>query len=353
MFIVLKTTNFLKMSNYLKIYDFHIFNKITNSNTTYYQLALNHTELRGIVQSAVEEINENVDRQLVFDSFLRKLHNDLNIETIKDIRNKKIIKKSKKKIGDSITTRDILKDYENKIIYGVLHGGKITENSMLESIKKNVDNLEDEYDYNVLNGDRIYDEFFFMLHISFKCNIARLFVLSRKETTLTDGLFKKYLKSNLFKAPQFKETKVADFIADEYRQVVLNRVVINNVFISNSQTIISEGDNMEYDVEIKLKPRNQSVLANVTAATIDFFKKSKVEISDSKSEDENSSVKFKIKDPITGSEKTISYNDRDAFIPRLELENDQVLDENNLISVLKMKEICLPYIRYNDDNLLV
>ena len=110
---------------------------------------------------------------------------------------------------------------------------------------------------------------------------------------------------------------------------------------------------MEYDVEIKLKPRNQSTLASLSAATLNFFKKSKVEISDSTSEDENSIVKFKIKDPITGTEKTISYNDRDAFIPRLELENEQVLDENNMISVLKMKDICLPYIKYNDNNLIV
>jgi hypothetical protein len=341
------------MSYYLKIYDFLIFNKTKNSNTTYYHLALNHTELSAIVQSKVEEINENIDRQIVFDSYLRKLQTDLNIETIKDIRTKKIIKKSKKKIGDTITTFDILKDYENKLIYGVLHGGKITENSMLESRKVIQEKGEDEYDYNVLNGDRIYDEFFFMLHISFKCNISRLFILSKKETTITDGLFKKYLKGNLFKATQFKETKVVDFIADEYRQIVLDRVVINNVYISNSQRIISEGDNMEYDVEIKLKPRNQSTLASLSAATLNFFKKSKVEISDSTSEDENSIVKFKIKDPITGTEKTISYNDRDAFIPRLELENEQVLDQNNMISVLKMKDICLPYIKYNDNNLIV
>jgi hypothetical protein len=83
------------MSYYLKIYDFLIFNKTTNSNTTYYHLALNHTELSAIVQSEVEELNENIDRQLVFDSYLRKLQTDLNIETIKDIRTKKIIKKSK------------------------------------------------------------------------------------------------------------------------------------------------------------------------------------------------------------------------------------------------------------------
>jgi hypothetical protein len=84
-----------RMSYYLKIYDFLIFNKTTNSNTTYYHLALNHTELSAIVQSEVEELNENIDRQLVFDSYLRKLQTDLNIETIKDIRTKKIIKKSK------------------------------------------------------------------------------------------------------------------------------------------------------------------------------------------------------------------------------------------------------------------
>jgi hypothetical protein len=341
------------MSNYLKIYDFHIFNKSRNSNTNFHELALTHEELRAILTAENVEITENLERQIVFDTYLQKLHSDLNIETIKDEKSKKIIKRSKLKEGDSVTTLEILKDYNNKIVYGLLHGGKITENSMLESKKTQVSEDEDEYDYNILNGDRIYDQFFFMLHISFKCNIARLFILSRRQTTLIDSLFKKYLKDNLFKSKQFNKTKVSDFVADEYRQEVLSRVVVNNVFISNSQSIISESDNMEYEVEIKLKPKNKSTLANVTEATLDFFRKSKVEISDSTSEDDNSSVKFKIKDPITGAEKTISYNGRDAFIPRLELEDEQVLDENNMISVLKMKEICLPYIRYNDSDLLV
>jgi hypothetical protein len=289
------------------------------------------------------------DRQIIFDSFKSKLQSDLNLEKLKKESAKKLIKRSKYFKNNKLETRDVLKDYENKVIYGVLHGGRITENSILESKKDKTDVEEAEYDYNLLKGDRIYDDFFFLLHISFDCNVARLFILTRKNTITTDSIFKNYLCTNLFKAKGYKKIIPSDFVPKEYREEVLKRVIVNDVFISNGQSILSESDNMEYEVEIRLRPKSKNTLNKVKASTLAFFKKSKVEISDSVSEDDNSAVKFKIKDPITGAEKTIAYTDKDSLIPKLVLKDDEILDENNEINVLKIKKLCLSYIRYSED----
>lgn len=331
------------MSNYLKIYDFIIRHKQRSTNTEYFTLALNSPELSS--QSNIESDNVNIKRQVVFDTFLRKLNSDLNREVLKNKSSKKIIKQSINR--NDLKERKVLTDYENKIIYGVLNAGKITENAILEKVNEGENN-----EYSVLDGDRIYDDFFFLLHISFSCNISRLFILSRKNNTNVDAVLKSYLRDNLFKANNFKKTTCVDFIPKEYRAEVLDRSIISNVLISKSQTILTESDNEEYEVEIRLKPKSPKTLSWLNQSKINIFKGSKVIVGENASDDINSEVRFSINDPETKNRKTISFGDQDNFMPRFILEDDEILNDNLELDIQKLKTMCMNYIKYNDNNQL-
>lgn len=339
------------MSNILKIYDLNIFHKEDGNATTFYHLAKENEELKAIIQKTAT-LNESIDRKIVFDSFYQKLNNDLNTEKLKNERNKKIVKKFKNKKEGKLFEISLEKDFDNNLIYGLLHGGKITENSMLETLKlTNKEGVEDiEYEYNFLDGDRIYDQLFFMIHISFEVNVARMFVLSRRNSVLVDDILKIYFSKKLFKAKNFKSTQICDFIPNQYRQEVLGRVLVSGIHISSSDNLITEvqEEQSNYKVEIILKPEQQNTLNQIREFGLDFFRNTKVDISGTTSEDEQSIVKLKIKDPVTGAENTIAYTDIDKLIPRIVLENEQVMDENNSISSLKMKNICLPYVSQNN-----
>lgn len=343
------------MSNILKIYDLNIFHKEDGDATTYYHLAKENEELKAIIQETAS-LNENIDRKIVFDSFFQKLNNDLNTEKLKNGKTKKIVKKFKNKKDGKLSEITLEKDFDKNLIYGLLHGGKITENAMLETLKlTNKEGVEDiEYEYNLLNGDRIYDQLFFMIHISFDINVARMFVLSRRNSVLVDDILKNYFSKKLFKAKNFKPTQICDFIPKEYRKDVLGRVQVNGIHISSNDSLIRESkeEKSRYKVDIILKPEEQNTLNHLLERGFDFFKKTKVDISGTTSEDEQSVVKLKIKDPITGAEKTIAYTDIDKLIPRLVLENELVMDENNSICPLKMKKICIPYIPQNSEGIL-
>jgi len=332
------------MSYILKIFDFHISSKRTASNTTYHALAMNHPGLINYINTE-GDYSENIHRKLVFDSFLLKFSNDLNSENLKNVTTKKIIKKSKRYRGSSMVTIDILKDYNNKLLYGVLHAGRITNNAVLESPE------EDDYKYALLNGDRIYDDFFFMLHISFRCNIARLFIVNGGNNTNVDALLKKYLRDSLFRAPDFHKTKNSDFIPPEYREAVLGRATVNNVLISKADTVISQNDGIEYEVEIRLKPKATNAFSRITQETISQLRKSKVILENSTADDENSELKFSIRDPVTNKSKTVSYGRQDEFIPRLVLADDQVFSGNNQINVAGLKAVCMEYINYEGNQL--
>lgn len=342
------------MSNPLKMYDFHLRHKVDGTNVTYYDLAVSKPEL-AIHIPDLETDSENIEREVVFNTFLRKLSEDLNIEVLKNKKQDKLIKKNRyfDTEMEEMLASEIEIDYSNKVIYGVLHGGKVADNSTLERLTEVVADQEIEYEYDHLNGDRIYDNFFFMLHLSFRCNLARLFIISPKNSTKTDSIFKEYLSNNLFKdSINFVKTKVSDYIPPEYRDEVLRRVHVNNILISKTDTIISESDSQEYKVEVKLTPKSPDLFTNVKEK-IDYFRKTKVTIEEDSVDDEESGVRFSINDPVTNQTRLVSISSADNFIPRTLYTDDEIMDENRNLDIEKNKAICLEFLRYNDDNQLI
>lgn len=331
------------MSNSLKIYDFHLSHKDRKKNTNLQALAADHSDLNKYFNGATIG---NIKNQLVFDSFLRKLTTDLNSEVLKNLKARKIIKRSIFRKADAFAYRDIQSDYKDKVLYGVLHAGKITKNAILEKTSK------EDYEYNVLNNDRIYDDFFFLLHLSFRCNKARLFILSQADNTKVDSVFKSYLINNMFKSNSFGKTKASDFISADYKNEVIGRSVVTNILISKNDTIISEENGLEYEVEIKLKPKTTNSFKKFTEAVVSNLQKSKVLIEKDSSEDTTSDIKFSIKDPFTNLTKVISFGNEENFVPRLLLEDDEILNDEGLIDVEKMKTLCLSYIVYEKDALI-
>lgn len=333
------------MSNSLKIYDFILIHKERKKNTNLHTLASDHPDLNKYFNGAA---SGTIKMKMVFDSFLRKLNNDLNSEVLKNTKTRKIIKRSRFFQNGSYTIRDVESDYGQKILYGILHAGRITNNAILEKVSV----PDSEYEYNVLDKDRIYDDFFFLLHLSFRCNKARLFILSRAEHTKVDAVFKKYLIDNMFKANSFAKTKSSDYISTDYKDAVLGRSMVTNILISKNETIVSEDDGLEYEVEIRLKPKSNNRLRKFTNDIVSKLQRSKVQIENDSSEDIASPIKFSIKDPETNSTKTIAFGDEDNFVPRLLLEDEEVLGDDGVIDVEKMKSLCLNYIVYNNDNLI-
>lgn len=334
------------MSNPLKIYDFHLKHPDRRTNVTYFDLAKEHPDLLKHIPTNLN--SDDIERQIIFDSFLMKLSSDLNTEELKN--QKKIIKKQKRKINGVVEITDIQKDYQHKVLYGILHGGKITKNVMLERV--NEEQNEEEYEYDSLDGDRLYEDFFFLLHISFRTNVARLFILSQKESTKTDAIFKNYLSNKLFKGGSFSKAQATDFIPSEYRDEVLGRSFVNSISISKTTTIITESDGVEYDVEIRLKPKNKSNFSQIRER-VNIFQKSKVTMENSSADDEDSPVKFTLKDPNTNASKTLTLANADNFTPRLSFENEQIQDENGYLDVETLKSLCLEYIKYDDNNNLI
>lgn len=342
------------MSNPLKMYDFHLRHKEDGTNVTYYNLAVSKPELSNRIPD-LDTDSENIGREVVFDSFLRKLSEDLNIEVLKNKKKDKLIKKNRyfDTEREEMIASEIEVDFNNKVLYGVLHGGKVAENSTLEKVSEAVTNQEIEYEYDQLNGDRIYDNFFFMLHLSFRCNLARLFILSPKNSTKTDSIFKEYLTNNLFKDDiNFQKTKVSDYIPQEFRDEVLRRVHVNNILISKTDTIISESDNQEYKVEVKLTPKFPDLFTNVKEK-IDYFRKTKVIIEEHSADDEDGGVRFSIIDPETNQTNLVSISSADNFIPRILYNDDDIMDENRNLDIEKIKAICLNFLQYNEDNQLI
>jgi len=342
------------MSNPLKMYDFHLRHKVDGTNVTFSNLAVSKPELANHIPD-LDTDSENIEREVIFNSFLRKLSDDLNVEVLKNKKRDKLIKKNryfdaekKEMIASEIET-----DYSNKVIYGVLHGGKVADNSTLERLTEAADNQGTEYEYDHLNGDRIYDNFFFMLHLSFRCNVARLFVLSPKNSTKTDSIFKEYLANNLFKEGiNFQKTKASDYIPHEFRDEVLRRVHVSNILISKTDTIISESDNQEYKVEVKLTPKSPDLFTNVKEK-IDYFRKTKVHIEEHSAGDEDGSIRFSIFDPETNQTNLISISSADNFIPRILYDDDEIMDENRNLDLVKIKAICLEFLKYNEDDQLI
>lgn len=334
------------MSNPLKIYDFHLKHPDRRTNVTFFDLAKEHPDLLKHIPTNLN--SDDIERQIIFDSFLMKLSSDLNTEELKN--QKKIIKKQKRKINGVVEITDIQKDYQHKVLYGILHGGKITKNVMLERV--NEEQNEEEYEYDSLDGDRLYEDFFFLLHISFRTNVARLFILSQKESTKTDAIFKNYLSNKLFKGGSFYKAQATDFIPSEYRDEVLGRSFVNSISISKTTTIITESDGVEYDVEIRLKPKNKSNFSQIRER-VNIFQKSKVTMENSSADDEDSPVKFTLKDPNTNASKTLTLANADNFTPRLSFENEQIQDENGYLDVETLKSLCLEYIKYDDNNNLI
>ncbi len=331
------------MNHYLKIFDFHISSKSTSTNTTLFDLAVDHPDLINNISQGNDQ-TESIQRQLVFNSFKLKLSSDLTNERLKNTTTKKIVKKSKYVQDGQIRTRELLDDYNNKIIYGILHGGKITNNAFLESPIDDYDN----YEYSLLHGDRIYDEFFFLVHLSFRTNIARLFILSSSSNTNIDAVVKKYFQTNMFKTPNNERTKVSSYVPYEYRDEVLNRVTVNSITISKLDTVISEDDGIEYEVQIKLKPKSTNSFSIFNGDKIQRIRRSKVVFESDETNDMNSDIKFSIKDPNTSSSKTIAFGQENEFIPRIVLTDEEVYNNSTQIDVDSLKSLCLEYIKYND-----
>lgn len=328
------------MSNYLKIYDFFISSREGGTNTNYAKLATNNHALRANIPN---NVSDNIQRQLIFNSFLTKMSSDLNTEVLKSRgKNIKIIKKSNRFENGVPRVIELNQDYNNKLIYGLLYSGKQTEKSVLEKINDDGSNI-----LNQLNGHRIYDDFFFLLHISFDTNIARLFILTRKGNVLIDSIFKNYLKNTLFTANGFSRTKCGDFIEDTYRQQVLNRSIVNSILISKADTIISENDGIEYEVEIKLKPKKHNNLIRYTQDIVENLRNGKVVIGNDETYDDESELKFNIKDPTTNQTKTFSFGDDDNFKPKLIYSDEETLEEGtDNIDIEKVKNICMEFLQF-------
>jgi hypothetical protein len=88
------------------------------------------------------------------------------------------------------------------------------------------------------------------------------------------------------------------------------------------------------------------------AEQINIFQKSKVTMENSSADDEDSPVKFTLKDPNTNTSKTLTLANADNFIPRLSFEDEQIQDEDGNLDVASLKAICMEYIRYDNNNLI-
>lgn len=339
------------MGNVLRIYDYELNHIEEGKLVTFYDLGKSHPGLQENLKNCSEETidSENIRWSLILDSFRLKITNDLNTEVLINKRAQQIIKRGSKGVKDGkINNREINRDDEDKIIYSVLHGGKITENAVLEKLKEN----QDEPTYANLNGDRIYDQMFFLLHLSFRCNKARLFILTKKNNIVLDNTLKKYLATDLFKTDEFPKQKWSDFIPKELQKEALGRTMINNITVSKNEIINSEILDDEYEIEIKLKSKNKKPFNKVTKKVVETLRNSVLKYNDKEVKSKGGEVKFQINDPISKTKRTVAFGDTSNFIPRFEYEDSEVLFSNKNIDQNKVKKICLNYISYDEENLI-
>lgn len=342
------------MSNYLKIYDFVLKHKTEGNAVTYFHLVPDNVQLHNILKQSLnlEEVNyEDVSWGAVFKAFSSKFSSDLNTEVLKNEKQKKLIKKKVQKIDGRWKIVELLENEADNTIYGVLHGGKITDNVTLGKVAEN----QSEDDYENLNGDRIYDDFFFCLHISFRCNIARLFILSRAGKNNVDSILKNYLQKHLFIGEKFSRTKVGSYIPEEFRKEALDRTILKRITVSKLTPIIVEDDGQEFEVEIKFKPTSNGIFKRKTKAFFDYFKQTKIILPNTGigvDQEVDDQIKVSIDDPNSKSKKTFVLGNEDNFTPSLILEDEEILNANNEFDINNSYIICKNYIKYEEDVLL-
>ncbi|MBU3661493.1 MAG: hypothetical protein FGM14_16635 [Flavobacteriales bacterium] len=328
------------MSNYLKIFDFHLSHKIKGNNVTFFDLGIDKEFNK---TTSVKTNSEKIHREIVLKGFENQFSSDLNSEKLKNNTTKRIVKKCRDKNSQKIVELSL--DKENLIIYGLLFSGRITKNVTLEKVNDDGNN-----NYETLNRHRIYDNFFFLMHISFRCNVARVFIHTKTDSVPGDAIIKKYLLDHLFKSNGFNKTKVSDFISAEFKKEVLNRSVIGQISISKTDTIQLTDDGEKFDVEVRLKPKTQSAFKDLTENIVNLFKKTKVIIGNQKVDDLNSTVKISLNDALSKTNKTIVFGDEEGFQPKILLNDNEILNGDE-IDLEVMKNICMSYVIYDKDKL--
>lgn len=330
------------MANILRIYDFELDHKDKKNSVTFYDLAKDHIELQSLIK--IDAVNsENLKWAIILDAFRHKFTNDLNSEKLKSARTQKIVKRGiKYDKKATITLKEINIDKSNHLLYSTLNGGKITDKSLLEKVdpKKGL-TLE------MLNGDRIYDELFFLLHISFRCNKARLFTLTRRNNLNLDTTIKSYFEKNMFKCSNYNNGKWQAYIPKELRAEALERTVINNIAITKSRYLNSTDFDDQFEIEIKLKSKKKGGFGRITSEFVERLKKTHLIIDNDELDDETGVVKFNITDPETRTNKSVVFGDTDNFIPKLALEDRDIINKNQTLDEDKLKSICMKYIEYD------
>lgn len=333
--------------NTLRMYDFTINHKQYNNKCTFQNLVLEHEELikhMPIIEG--DDVSRNLDWPLLLAAFKLQFTNDLATEKLFDRKNKKLVKKGIQKRNGLVSYVDVLQDNDKELIYGTLLGGKITENSFLEKVDTDDETIQN------LNGDRIYDEFFFMLHPSFRCNKARLFIITKASTTNPDSILKKYFEKFLFKSHNFNHCTTSHYIPQNIQKEVIERTVVTDILISKNEKYFSTGLQDNFKIELKLTSESKQPFSKIKQNVVDFFKKTKITFADNQENDDDGFVQFNITDPETNSSQKIALNNLDEFLPKLIFENIEILDNNMNIDIDKAKKICTNYIQYENDGLI-
>jgi hypothetical protein len=332
------------MANILRIYDFELEHSTKKNAVTFYDLALEHPELQGYIKTTGVR-SDNVKWKIVLDAFKHKFTNDLNKEKLKNTKTQRIVKRGYKLDKEqNVILKEIDVDNDNFLIYSTLNGGKITEKSVLEKVSKEENTLQ------LLNGDRIYDELFFLLHISFRCNKARLFTLTRRNNYNLDSTIKSYFEKNMFNCKAFKKSKWHSYVPVELQSDALNRTVINNIAITKTKYLNNQDLEDEYEIEIKLKSKKKAGFGKITQNLVDMLKKTHITINNDEIDDETGLVKFNITDPETKTNKSVVFGHTDDFIPKLALDDKEILNKDLTLDDNKIKSICLSYISYNNSD---
>lgn len=334
------------MPNILRIYDFELIHLVRKKSVTFFDLAIEHPELQSYIKS-IGVKSENLKWGIVLDAIKHKFSNDLNSEKIKNNRTQRIVKRGYKlDQKGAVILKEINVDKKDFLIYSTLNGGKITEKSILEKISSS-----EEAKLQLLDGDRIYDELFLLLHISFRCNKARLFTLTKSNNYNLDSTIKTYFEKNMFKCSTFKSNKWNAFVPAELQADAISRTVINNIAISKTKHLNNNELEDEFEIEIKLKSRKKGGFGKITSDLVNMLKKTHIRIDNEDINDETGIVKFNITDPETKTNKSVIFGDTDNFIPKLALEDKAILKKDLTIDEEKLKKICLDYINYNDKGL--
>ena len=330
------------MANILRNYDFNLEHIERKNKVTFYDLAKEHPEIQGLTSTSKTK-SKSLHWEIALDAFKLKFSNDLNSEKLKNNKTQRIVKRGYElDKRNKVKLKEIKIDTKEFILFSTLNGGKITDKSVLEKVSNNQRKLQ------LLNGDRIYDELFFLIHLSFKCNKARLFILTRSNNFSLDSTIKSYFEKNMFKCKSFIKSKWNIYIPNELKEEALSRTVINNIAISKTKFFNDVELDDEYEIEIKLKSKKKSGFGKITQDLVDKFKKTHIKINGNEIDDNTGLVKFNITDPETKTNKSIVFGNTDDFIPKLSLEDKQILSSELSIDESKLKTICLEYINYNE-----